>query len=396
MRTSTLRRLHVMGSGTAAALVVLLAAPRPVAAQIANGSTAALGMGENYMAVARGLDAVAWNPAGLGLFGTGSSSWVAMVARGGTGIGPVTLGDLADWSNERVPAPVKRAWLARIAADGGESGSADADVTWFGLQFGRFAVHASTSVRTQAALAPGIAELLLFGNVGESGEAQAVTLSGSSGVATAHSAIGASWAMPLPTGDGGCAAVGLTVKYVVGHALAVGDNSTGNTTVEPISVLFGFPTLHSTSEGDSFDGNGGAGLGLDLGLGWDTPGGWSFGLAVQNVVNTFDWDPGELSFSPLHVHLDSDTAYTETDEVPASQAPASLRTRVDDLTFRPVLSAGAAYRVSDQLMVAGDARLTSDTGIRMGAARHVGAGLEYRPVPWLPIHAGGAAISSGR
>lgn len=400
MRIRSLRRTDVSVPGpvrfvAAALFTAVLAAPLPLVAQIANGSTAALGMGENYTAVARGFDAVAWNPAGLGLRGTGGSSWAALVGRGGTGIGPITLGDLSNWSNELVPVNVKRDWLARIAADGGESGSADADVTWLGIQFGHFAVHASTSVRAQAALAPGITELLLFGNVGETGQAKALGLGGSSAIATAHSAIGASYAMPFPAGEGGTAAVGVTVKYVVGHAMALGDNSTGTTTINPISVLLDFPTLHSGSEGDGFDGNGGSGFGLDLGFGWDTPGGWSLGLVLRNVINTFEWDAGELSFSPLRIRLDEDTAFTVTDEMPAAMAPAALRSRVDDLTFRPGLAAGVAYRVSNQLMVAGDARFTSNTGIRMDAARHVGAGLEYRPLPWLPIHAGAAAVSVG-
>ncbi len=400
MRIRSLRCIGVIVPGrarfaAAALLTAALAAPLQLAAQIANGSTAALGMGENYTAVARGFDAVAWNPAGLGLRGTGSSSWAALVGRGGTGIGPITLGDLSNWSDKLLPANVKRDWLSRITADGGETGSADADVTWFGLQFGRFAVHASTSVRAQAVLAPGITELLLFGNVGETGQARALDLDGSTAIATAHSAIGASYAMPFPAGEGGQAAVGVTVKYVVGHAMALGDNSTGNTTVNPVSVLLDFPTLHSGSEGDGIDGNDGNGFGLDLGFAWDTPGGWSLGLVLRNVVNTFEWNTGELRFSPLRVRLDEDTAFTVTDEMPAALAPASLRSRVDDLTFRPGIAAGIAYRVTDQLMVAGDARFTSDTGIRMDAARHIGAGLEYRPVPWLPLHVGGAAISAG-
>jgi hypothetical protein len=400
MTESIMRRRPVPVSGPcsiAATALVLTAIlePVPLAAQVANGSTAALGMAENYTAVARGFDAVAWNPAGLGLRGTGSSSWTALVVHGGTGIGPVTLGDLSDWSNELVPAAVKSQWLARISADGGETGSADADVTWLALQFGRFAVHASTSFRGQAAIAPGIAELLLFGNVGETGEAKPLGLGGSSGLATAHSVVGASFALPFAAGERGTAAIGITVKYVVGHAMALGDNSTGNTAIDPISVMLDFPTLHSASDNGSFDGNGGKGLGLDVGFGWDTPGGWSLGLLVQNLVNTFDWDTDELRFSPLNILLDEDTAYTETDEMPASMAPAALRSRVDDLTFRPGFAAGVAYRVTDQLVVAGDARFTSTAGIRMGAARHAGAGLEYRPVPWLPLHAGVAAISSG-
>ena len=387
-----LRRVHFLAPGVVL-LAVAVRAPATASAQVANGSTAAFAMGENYTALAHGFDAVAWNPAGLGLRGTGRSSFAVLVVRGGTGIGPVTLGDLADWSNRLVPAGVKSEWLARLGQESGESGSADADVTWLGVQIGRLAVHASSSLRAEAALAPGVAELILFGNVGESGEARALALGGSSGVATAHSAVGASFAQPILLGGGGRIALGATVKYVVGHGMAVGDNSTGATTVDPLSVALDFPAVHTA--GSSPDRGRGSGFGLDLGFGWDTPGGLSLGLAVRNVVSTFEWDADGLRFTPLAVRLDEDTAMTETGELPFASAPGALQRRVADLKFHPALAGGIAWRASPAWMVAGDVRITSDDGIRTGPARHIGGGLEFRPAPWLPLRAGVAAISSG-
>jgi hypothetical protein len=361
---------------------------------VANGSTAAFAMGENFTALARGFDAVAWNPAGLGLRGTGRSSFGALVVRGGTGIGPVTLGDLADWSNRLVPAGVKSEWLARLGQDGGESGSADADVTWLGIQIGQLAVHASSSLRAEAALAPGVAELILFGNVGESGEARALGLGGSSGVVTAHSAVGASFGHPIEIRGGGRIALGVTVKYVVGHGMALGDNSSGATTVDPLSVALDFPAVHTG--GSAPDRGGGSGFGLDLGFGWDLPSGLSLGLTVRNLVNTFEWNTDELRFTPLAVRLDEDTVMTETGELPFGSAPGALQGRVADLKFHPALAGGIAWRASPALRVTGDLRITSEKGIRTGPARHAGGGLEFRPLPWLPLRAGAAAISSGQ
>ncbi len=46
-------------------------------------------------------------------------------------------------------------------------------------------------------------------------------------------------------------------------------------------------------------------------------------------------------------------------------------------------------------MVTADMRRGSDEGMVTGPTSHLGAGVEYRPVSWLPLRAGAAAISLG-
>ncbi len=60
-----------------AAAVVALAA-RPAAAQLPSASASALGVGDNYTALARGYNAVAWNPAGLAMPGSPGFSLAIM------------------------------------------------------------------------------------------------------------------------------------------------------------------------------------------------------------------------------------------------------------------------------------------------------------------------------
>jgi len=363
-----------------------------VRAQVASASSAALGMADNFTAVARGFDAVAWNPAALGLSGNRGSSFTLLTTRGSTGLGPVSLTDLADYSDALVPDGVKSDWLSRITADGGQNGTAGADMTWVSLQFGRLAVQASSSARAAADLAPGIAELVFFGNVGKDGQARALDLSGSDAFGHAYSTIAASIGMPLPLAMARLA-LGITGKYTIGHALVFGEQSTGFTSSNPLAVQLDFPLVHTDVEGDGYTGSVGSGLGLDVGLALESTR-LTLVATVRNVISGFAWDAAALRYRPLSVVLDADTSATTTDDALLTDAPAAIRTRVTELGFEPVYAAGVAFRVSRQLLVAGDARTASPVGLSTGVTRHIGGGLEFRPVAWLPLRAGAAIISA--
>jgi len=378
----------------AIAVFASLVFARPSAAQIASASPAALGMGDNFTAAAHGLDAVAWNPAALGLRRVRDprASFAALVFRGSSGLGPVTLGNLADWSDATVPVSVKQDWLTRIVADRGQVGSGGADVTWAALRVGPVALHASSSARLMADLSPGLAELILFGNVGGSGEARALDVSGSTLTGWAWSALGASWALPFAT-DGGVTSIGITVKYVMGHAMALGENSTGATTVDPLAVDLRFPIVH-TDFGNDYAFDAGHGLAIDLGAS-SVRGDWTISGVVQNLSNSFAWNPSKLRYRPLSVSLDANRSITETADMPIEDAPAAVMRRVNALRFEPVWAAGIAWRYAPDLLFTADLRFSNQDAILAGPARHLGAGFEYRLTDWLPLRFGGAAISMG-
>jgi hypothetical protein len=369
-------------------LLVLATATR-AATQVTSASTAALGMGDNYTAAARGVDAVAWNPSVLGF--QGGPRFVTLAVRGSTGLGPVGLGDVSDWSGALVPDGVKRDWLGRISADGGQIGSGGGDVTWLGFRLGPLAVHASSAARAVADVSPGIAELVLFGNVGETGEANTLDLSGSDLNALAWSAVGASIGHAFGS-EGRRIALGVTVKYVIGHALALGENSSGATTNDPIAVDVAFPLVHTNVDGWSVDN--GHGIGVDAGASLEFDD-WTFSAVVHNLSNSFAWDPAMLRYRPLTVSLNQDTAMSSTDAVAFNAAPASVQQRIAALTFEPAFSAGVAYRYTPSIFLSADVRFTNPDAMLTGTAKHIGAGAELRPLMWLPIRLGGALISMG-
>jgi hypothetical protein len=372
--------------------IALLLTGTTLRAQVASSNPAALGMGENYTAAARGIDAVAWNPSVLGL-APGRTSFVTLAVRGASGLGPVTLGNLSDYSNVLVPDLVKQNWLSSIIAGGGQAGSGGADVTWLGLQLGHFAVQASSSARLIADVSPGIAELILFGNVDENGAATALDLSGSSLAGFAWSAVGASFSQPIPTA-GGVAAIGVTVKYMVGHGMALGQNSTGAAVTSPIGVHADFPLVHSDFDSGSFGFDNGHGVGIDVGASL-LQGSWTISGVVQNIVNSFAWNPARLSYRPLSLDLSQNQAVTETDAMALAAAPAEVQAEIEALAFKPVYAAGLEYRYAPDLRFTADARFTATDGILTGPSRHVGAGLEYLLTDWLPLRLGGAMIAMG-
>lgn len=362
--------------------------------QLASPTPAALGLGGNFTALARGYAAPAWNPAGLGREGGPAFSVAALVPGGAFGIGPITLSDLARYEDRVVPTDVKRRWLESIRAEGAQAGAGGFEATWLALQMGPLAIQASTSAAALSDIAPGVAELLLFGNADEAGDPRDLDLGGSSMRASAYSSLGVSWGRAIPLSGPGRLAAGVTVTYTVGHFMAVGSGSRGMATSDPVTVRFDFPMVHTALERDRQDLATGGGFGLDLGAIWEG-GPLVLGAALKNVVSGFSWDEDELHYRPLAFDISQDSAVARTDTVPLAQAPPGLRALARDQDFRPALALGAAYDVSETLTLAGDLRVRSDDGILAGETRHLGIGVEWRVLPVLPLRAGVAAISLG-
>ena len=374
---------------SAAALALALASP--AAAQLPQPSAAATGMGDSYTAVARGFSATAWNPANLALAGNPRASLALLGVGASAGVGPVTPGDLAEFDGRAVPAETRRAWLERARAEGGEQGSAGADVTLLAANLGRFGFQLGTSVYTLANLAPDAVELVLFGNAGLTGQPRDFTTLGSRLDAAATSTGAVSYAHPIRVGGEGRLALGATVKYTTGHALFTGRDAGTRITAAPLDVEVRFPVIRS----DDADADLGHGWGVDLGAAWELRK-WSAGLSVRNVANTFEWDESKLLYDDGITGFEPDDEEDGSDELrPATEAPAELRQHLADLTFSPVLSAGAAFRPSPRVLLSADVRSHTGDGMRSEPKTQLGVGTELRFIPHLPLRAGVAAVAGG-
>ena len=383
-----------MARATLIAGLLTAAFATSASAQLPSASTRALGMGDNFTAVARGYAAVSWNPAMLGLPGNPGVSLALLPVRGIAGLGPVTLKDFKDYGGQFVPTDVREQWLQHIETKGKEQGTGGADATLLALQIGRFAVQVSSLFRGVADLAPGAAELLFFGNAGRTGEPRAFTLTNSSVRAHAESTVAASYAIPLGKGTATShTSIGITGKYTIGHFLMMGMDQGSTTTTEP-SLDVNFPVVGTSTK--NFDANAGNGFGLDVGFAMRR-GTLTLGAVVQNVVNTFKWDQTKLVFRQGTATFDANTKVSNFDEMPFAQAPANLQALVSDSAkFKPTIGAGAAVEVSRKLTVSADFRArVGETSIEQEPKVHAGLGAEFRFIPILPIRVGVAGVTGG-
>lgn len=366
-------------------------------AQQANASAAAYGMGNNYTAQARGYNAVAWNPANLGLSGNPGFSLAILTANVNPGLDPVDANSIANFAGKYIPSATRQSWLNSVTASNGETGAADLGVTWLAASFGSFAFQASSAAYGVAKMNPDAFEALMFGNAGKTGTAHDLNFSGSNYRFGSFTTAAASWGKSFTTGGNGTTgdsfAFGVTAKYVLGHVMSMASDEGSSATASNIALKF--PVVHTNFEASDAT-NAGSGLGADIGAAWSMAG-WRVSAAAQNVINTFSWDTSKLRTRPGTASFDGTNNKTDFDTSGFSAAPASLRQKVEENKFKPSVNVGVAREYGRDLTITADARqqFSDDNSIVIGPKTSVGVGAEYRGVPMLPLRAGASYITGG-
>ena len=191
-------------------------------------------------------------------------------------------------------------------------------------------------------------------------------------------------------------AAGITVKYTLGHAVAVG-RSAGRIEAESLQADLDSYLIHTriTDDLEVADYvNGGSGIGLDLGL-MVSLDRLTVGAAVQNLFNTFAWDESLLTYRRVTAAFEDNSLSFDHGEQPYGEAPADARELIAELTFKPALRLGAAYLVLDELTVSSDIHYRFGDGMALDPRFHLGAGAEYRPLDFLHLRAGLALVTGG-
>ena len=379
-------------------LAMACAGALPLSAQLPSASATALGLADNFSALARGFNAVAWNPATLAMPGNPGFSIGILPIRGTAGIGPITLADVAGYESRFLDDAVKQEWLDRIIANGGEQGSASGDVTYLGMSMGPIGFQLSTASHVVANLSPDAAELVLFGNAERAaGEAFELGNSSVQGMVTSTAAISFAQSLPVrflvPVVDQHVS-VGVTVKYTVGNALVMGRNvgSTISGTEGDIDVAF--PVIQSDSVASTSSLDRGRGIGVDVGAAW-RGGPLSLSASVRNLYNDFAWDTASFVYRPGRVQFDGTSGDAQFDMEAYTNAPEELKSAVRSFTYARQLVVGGAWQVSRRMLVSADVRQHVGEGLTVGARSHVGLAAEIRPFMFLPLRAGYARITEG-
>lgn len=383
--------------GTVAAVVAsasLALGTSAAHAQLAEASASTLALSGAQTATVRGFGAISVNPAGLGMPGSGFSlALVPVQAR--IGVGPVGFSDLKDYEGTLVPDAVKASWLGSIEAVGGQSGHVGLDLSGFALTFGNFGLQLSTTASTDFDLPPDVAQAILYGNAGRTGEATDLDLTGLGVDAFASSTAGLSYAFPV-----GPAMFGVTGKYTVGHGLALARSTSGTISSDPLRISLETPAIAPCDDealGDcrSSMGNTGSGFGADVGFMMDLPM-VTIGASIINLFNTFSWDVETLSYLPGTTVVEEGGSESDFDESPYAAAPSELKAIVEEYTFRPTLRMGAAMDFPMDLTVSADIHhRISEEGIALGPRSHLGVGAEWRKLRFVHLRAGLGVISGG-
>ena len=379
---------HV-AAAIASALACVLAAG-VAGAQLPNASPAATGLSGAYTARARGYDAVAWNPANLGLPGNPGFSFSALALSGSSGLDPISLNDVAPYSGKVLPAAERQQWLETVTAKGGENGSIDGGVTILGLSAGPFAVQIATSVGGSTALNPDAFQAVMFGSAGLTGAPANLDFQGSKarvGVFTsgALSFGHAFWS----NRSGDHFSIGVTGKYIVGNFLGMAQDDGSATTASSVSV--DMPDVYSPRSSNFMIGSG---EGMDAGLAW-TSRRLSLGATVQNIVNTFAWDSTKLLSQPGTALFNGSTNASNFADQPYADAPASLRASVANDKFKPAIAAGLAYALRPSVTLSIDGRQQASDGILFGPKTQIGGGIELRGLPVLRLRGGASYVTNG-
>ena len=396
----SMKTVRAMAITAAIALALACAYALPLGAQLPSASAPALGMADNYSALAKGFNAVAWNPAMLGMPDNPRFSLGILPVRGAAGIGPVTLADVAGYESRFLDDAVKQEWLRRIIENGGEQGTASGDITYLGMSIGRFGFQLSTMSHLVANLSPDAAELVLFGNAERAtGEDFELGNSSVQGMVTSTAAVSFAQTLPVrflvPVAKQHLS-VGVTVKYTIGNALVLGRNVGRVVSGSSGDIDVSFPIIQSDSvaraSASAIDR--GRGVGVDVGAAW-RGGPLSLSASIRNLYNSFAWDTAGFVYRPGRVQFDGTSGDAQFDMESYASAPAELKDAVREFTWARQLIVGGAWRANEKLLVSADVRQHVGTGLTNGARSHAGVATEYRPVTFLPLRAGYAQITGG-
>lgn len=393
-----MRTALVISRRASVVALLLSVGARPAFAQLPSASVAAHGMGGNFTALARGYEAVAWNPANLAMPNRPGFSLGLIILGGSAGLDPIDVTMLHSFSGKVVDSATKVSWVQQARLAGGEKGRVDGAITPIALSIGPIGLHLGSSTYTNLNLSPDAWEAMLFGNAGNNGgQAKALDLTGTSIRAAVLTTAGLSFALPIPLHfTAGMlrderAAIGITAKYVMGTGLAVAQD-VGSVLGD--SLLVNFPMIVPDT---NYSGNVGSGIGADLGVAW-SGGPWKVGLNAENVFNSFKWDTTMLALISGVGTFSTDSNSTDFDtKSPFGAAPTALRDIVTKQAFKPAVTVGAAFKVLSSLTLTADFKqsLGDDNAIQIGPKSRMGVGAEWRPLPFIPLRAGVASVTDG-
>jgi hypothetical protein len=394
-----------------------LLAPALLSAQLPDPSPRALGMGDAYTSLARGYEAVAWNPAMLATWGRPGFTIGLPHVDVEFGSNSFGLSDVHRYSNSYLSAADKQSLLDKITGS---------DLTIrslvgaepFGLSVGPFALMVGASGEVNAGLGKDAVRLALFGDAPQNGTLSSFTAAGSNGFAWAATTAAGSFALPfrVPLGR---LSVGVTYKYVIGNFLGSATDLGSQASFSPLfsETETGQAVYTNYGKGCSgfkptgtgtCGGQAGKGYGVDLGGALQLAhGGITLSAVVVNALGSMTWDASRMAYDRTLRQGTQTSSGSVTDTTlsnvslqgqAAIQGDAQARALNDSLlahaTFARLVRVGFALH-RGLLTVAAQGQLRLKAGLDTQASQQLAVGAEYRLLGIVPLRAGASSDFAG-
>jgi len=343
----------------------------------------ALGMGGAYTALARGVHAVDWNPANLGLPDNSRFSFSFISVGVGVSNNAFSknmydkyLVEGADADNNIYWSQDDIADILGAIPDDGLKLQVNTYIRTFSFSIGHFALSLSTQAGSYLSLDKSLLKIPLSGT--EINKAYNLEHMQGSGLGFGAAAI--SWGQPIPVSFARAFAVGTTVRAIYGGGYA--DTGESSATIQ----LMPYGTDLDGSYEAKYAYNGGKlGWGLDLGAAAQLGQGWTVSLGLHNLLGSIPWENnikteyGLFSGDSIGVFTDfdkdiSDTTWSEEGVPFSSRLPM-------------VLKLGGSFRYG-RVVVAADYKQGFKEDAFVSTKPCFSLGTEWKGLSWLPLRAG--------
>ncbi len=238
-----------------------------------------MSMAGAYTGLARGVNALFWNPANLGL-----SKKEAGLSLASVGLSfdnnSFSLSDYDRFTDGSLSDAEKNELLAKVPGEG-LIFEAQAQATALNLSFNRFAVSPQVYGFSDLNLTHDAVELLLF----DYKLGTAVDLKNSQGTAYLIGKLTAGWGQPLLNTPLGTFAFGLSASYLQGYFYS---------RLESREAFFSTSSSGATGRGEMTftEADRGNGFGLDAGAAFEISPSLTLGLTVSNLFSDLTWSRG--------------------------------------------------------------------------------------------------------
>lgn len=376
-----MKRYWMKFVGTAALVFASISLTAATAlAQIGISNPRSVAMGGAYTALARGVDAPAWNPANLGIKSARKYRFNLISVGLGFHNNSFNKNHYDLYNGSYLTEQDKQDILAAIPAEG-LRGNFDTEVQAFGLNFGNVALTASALGSSDFLLSKDIVDLVLNGNELDRVYEIGATSGEGYGVSSFALSVGIPFRLPFFHQF----ALGVSAKYLRG--LAYGK------VVEAASTLTtDIDGLHGSGRVVIDHALGGNGLAFDFGAAAMLNSSWSLSVSLINAINSINWsdetkrftysfDADSISIQRIE-DTDIDSVYRDFDETVdiesfSTKLPAQLRV-------------GLA-RVGKRLSFAFDYEQGLKKGVGVSTSPRLAFGTELRLIGFLPLRGGIAA-----